>query len=124
LLPFHRWSAYACRESGLGLAPPVLASLFGGGFMAQFLPVVLIAGSVSLLIFLALLAYRATVTRYEDDQLFLTENEEGIEHKEQNEIFRKVSKLSGPIRLFGILTVILAVVIIVYYVWDAVQKLS
>ena len=92
--------------------------------MAQFLPVVLIAGSVSLLIFLALLAYRATVTRYEDDQLFLTENEEGIEHKEQNEIFRKVSKLSGPIRLFGILTVILAVVIIVYYVWDAVQKLS
>jgi len=92
--------------------------------MAEMKLAVLIAWAVLLLIFLALLAYRATVTRYEEDQLFLTEVEEGVEHKEQNVIYSKVHRLAPLIRVTGVLTGILTVAIIGYFVWDAITTLQ
>jgi len=92
--------------------------------MAEYKLAVLIAWGILLLIFLALLAYRATVTRYEEDQLFLTEVEEGVEHKEQNIIYSKVHKLAPYIRIVGILTGLLTVAILGYFVWDAITTLQ
>jgi hypothetical protein len=50
--------------------------------------------------FLALLAYRGQITRYEEDQLFLNDNNTQ-EQKEQNEIVRKVDRLRPIVRAVG-----------------------
>ncbi len=56
------------------------------------IPVMLIVLGVIAACFLALLAYRGQLTRYEEDQLFLNETESN-EQREQSEIVRKVNRL-------------------------------
>jgi hypothetical protein len=88
------------------------------------IPTMLIVWGAFTLCFLSLLAYRATVTRYEDDQLFLSE--EGsthAQHDEQEEIFRKVGKLAPLIRIVGSAAAIMTLLIIGTYAWDAIQRL-
>lgn len=73
--------------------------------------------------FLGLLAYKAQLTRYEEDQLFLNDETESIEHQEQNEIVRKTRKLAPLIRVFGIAAAVLTVCIVGMYTYDAWQHL-
>jgi hypothetical protein len=84
----------------------------------------LIVWGAFVLCFLSLLAYRATVTRYEDDQLFLSE--EGsthAQHNEQEEIFRKVSRLAPMIRIVGGAAGLMTLLIVGTYAWDAIKNL-
>lgn len=73
--------------------------------------------------FLGLLAYRGTITRYEEDQLFLSDNNKN-EHDEQDEILRKVNRMRPIINAFGGIAGIVTVGIVGMFVWDAWQRLQ
>jgi len=73
-------------------------------------------------LFLALLAYNGTITRYEDNQLFLADINAN-EQQRQTTIVRRVNKTLPFVRVFGTLSAILTVVIITIYTWDSWQKL-
>jgi hypothetical protein len=72
--------------------------------------------------FLALLAYRGQLTRYEEDQLFLNERETH-EQMEQNEIIRKVNKIGPAIRVLGFAAAAMTVSIVGIFTYDAWQRL-
>jgi hypothetical protein len=82
-----------------------------------------IAWGVVAAVLLILLGYRGTLTRYEEDQIFLDESG-SLEAQEQGEIQRKLEK----VRPFLVVTVwaigALTVVILGMYVRDAVRNLS
>jgi len=73
-------------------------------------------------LFLALLAYNATITRYEENQLFLADINAN-EQQQQTSIVRKVNRLMPYIRIVGSLSAVIAVVIVAIYTWDAWQKI-
>jgi hypothetical protein len=87
------------------------------------IPVLLIVWGIIAACFLALLAYRGQLTRYEEDQLFLSASESN-EQREQNEIVRKVNRLSPLIRVLGVATAALTVGIIGIFTYDAWQRLQ
>ena len=82
-----------------------------------------IAEAAVLVCFLALLAYRAQLTRYEDDQLFLSEESGQHAQAEQTTIFHKVDKIGPLVRIFGAATGLMTAAIIGLYVWDATKTL-
>ena len=75
-----------------------------------------------LAILLILLAYRGTLTRYEEDQLFLDEAEDH-QKKEQNEILAKVNKIQPFVRIATGATCVLTACILGIYIWDAVHHM-
>ena len=93
--------------------------------MMNALPVLIVIWAVLTGLFLALLAYNATITRYEENQLFLDDaSANAIEQQQQNSILRKVQRLLPVIRTLGVLSAIFTVLIIVIYTWDCWQKLQ
>jgi hypothetical protein len=86
------------------------------------LPVMLIVWAAIAACFLALLAYRGQLTRYEEDQLFLTENESN-EQREQSEIVRKVNKIRPFVNLFGYAAALMTIGIVGLFTYDAWQHL-
>ena len=93
--------------------------------MMHYLPHLIVVWAVLTGLFLALLAYNATITRYEENQLFLDDaSANAIEQQQQNSILRKVNKLLPVIRTLGILSAIFTVLIIAIYTWDCWQKLQ
>lgn len=86
------------------------------------IPVMLIIWGVVAACFLALLAYRGQLTRYEEDQLFLNERETH-EQTEQNEIIRKVNKIGPAIRVLGFAAAAMTVSIVGIFTYDAWQRL-
>ncbi|MBX6361213.1 hypothetical protein [Pseudacidobacterium ailaaui] len=70
---------------------------------------------------LVLLAYRGTLTRYEEDQLFL-DPAGSHEEQQQSEIVQKVNRLQPLVRLATGATCILSATIIGVYVWDAIKQ--
>ncbi|HEY2040093.1 MAG TPA: hypothetical protein VGG95_10535 [Edaphobacter sp.] len=86
------------------------------------IPVMLIIWGVVAACFLALLAYRGQLTRYEEDQLFLNERETH-EQMEQNEIIRKVNKIGPAIRVLGFAAAAMTVSIVGIFTYDAWQRL-
>lgn len=91
--------------------------------MMNSLPVLIVVWAVFTGLFLALLAYNATLTRYEENQLFLDEINAN-EKEEQSTIIRKVNKLTPYIRALGSLSALTTVVIIAIFTWDAWQKIK
>ena len=74
-------------------------------------------------LFLALLAYNATLTRYEENQLFLDEinaNEKQL----QSSIIQKIHRNTPYIRALGTISGVMTVLIIGIYTWDAWQKIQ
>ena len=93
--------------------------------MMHYLPHLIVVWAVLTGLFLALLAYNATITRYEENQLFLDDaSANAIEQQQQNLILRKVQRLMPVIRTLGVLSAIFTVLIIVIYTWDCWQKLQ
>jgi hypothetical protein len=93
--------------------------------MMNALPVLIVVWAVLTGLFLALLAYNATITRYEENQLFLDDaSANTIEQQQQSSILRKVQRLLPVIRTLGVLSAIFTVLIIVIYTWDCWQKLQ
>jgi hypothetical protein len=72
---------------------------------------------------LALLLYRGTITRYEDDQLFLDDNCDR-QHKENDAIISKLNKLQPFLRVCTGVTSVLTATIIGLYAWDAIRTIN
>jgi hypothetical protein len=70
---------------------------------------------------LALLLYRGTLTRYEEDQLFLDDASDH-QHKENDLVLHKVAKLQPLVRVFTGATCLLTAAILGLYVWDAIRQ--
>ncbi|MCU1222200.1 MAG: hypothetical protein JWQ42_293 [Edaphobacter sp.] len=87
------------------------------------IPVMLIVWGAVAACFLALLAYRGQLTRYEEDQLFLNETESN-EQREQSEIVRKVKKIEPLVRLFGVAAAAMTAGIVGIFTYDAWQHLK
>ena len=92
--------------------------------MMSAIPALLVIWAVIAACFLALLAYKGQLTRYEEDQLFLNDDTESNEHQEQNEIVRKVAKLAPIVKVFGIAAAVMTVCIVGIYTYDAWQHLK
>jgi hypothetical protein len=90
--------------------------------MMNDLHVLIVVWGVFTGLFLALLAYNGTITRYEENQLFLAETNEN-EQQEQSVIARRVNKIQPFIRTFGVLSGLTTVAIIAIVTWDAWQKI-
>jgi hypothetical protein len=86
------------------------------------LPVLLIVWAAVAACFLALLAYRGQLTRYEEDQLFLADNHSN-EQDEQAEIVRKVNKIKPIVNLFGYAAALMTIGIVGIFTYDAWQHL-
>ena len=86
----------------------------------SFIPLLWIVWAGLTTVLLVLLVYRANLTRYEEDQIFL---DEACSHQEQEQtiIVRRVAKVQPFVRLMTGLTCAMTVAIIGIYVWDAVQ---
>ena len=91
--------------------------------MMSYLPVLIVVWAILTALFLALLAYNGTVTRYEENQLFLADINAN-EQQQQNAIVRKINKTLPFIRTLGTLSALMTVVIIAVYTWDAWQKIQ
>jgi hypothetical protein len=91
--------------------------------MMNALPILIVIWAVLTGLFLALLAYNGTITRYEESQLFLADiNANG--QKQQTAIVRRVNKTLPYIRVLGGLSALMTVLIIGIYTWDAWQKIQ
>jgi hypothetical protein len=84
--------------------------------------VMLIIWGVVTVGFLALLAYNATLTRYEEDQLFLTAHSQANEDL-QTSILKNVNRTRPMLRAFGGASALLGAVIVGMYTWEAWQRL-
>ncbi|HEY5054774.1 MAG TPA: hypothetical protein VII58_01350 [Acidobacteriaceae bacterium] len=86
------------------------------------IPVLIVIWAVVTGIFLALLAYNGTITRYEDNQLFLADTSAGGEHR-QSAIVNRVQRTQPFIRLSGVLSALTTIAIVAIYTWDAWQRI-
>jgi hypothetical protein len=83
-------------------------------------PVLWIIWAVFAGVLLMLLLYRGTITRYEDDQLFLDDISDR-QHQENDAIIRKLGKIQPFLRVFTGVTSALTAAIIGIYAWDAIK---
>jgi hypothetical protein len=86
------------------------------------IPVLLIVWAAIAAVFLGLLAYKGQLTRYEEDQLFLSDAVSN-ERQLQSEIVRKVTKLQPFVRIFGVAAAVMTACIIGIFTYDAWQHL-
>jgi hypothetical protein len=91
--------------------------------MMNALPTLIVIWAVFTGLFLALLAYNATITRYEENQLFL-DDINGNEKLEQSSIVTKVNRVTPYIRALGSLSAVMTIVIIGIYTLDAWRKIQ
>jgi len=118
-------SSRACCRPAMTCGDPLKAidPKEGGGISMSVIPVMLIVWGVVAACFLALLAYRGQLTRYEEDQLFLSDVE-SHEQSEQREIVRKVNQLQPAIRALGVAAAAMTVGIVGIFTYDAWQRLQ
>lgn len=90
--------------------------------MMNVLPALVVVWAVLTGLFLALLAYNGTLTRYEENQLFLDDCN-ATEKQQQSVILRRITQITPYIRALGTLSAVMAVVIISIYTFDAWQKI-
>jgi hypothetical protein len=87
------------------------------------LPVLLIIWAAIAACFLALLAYKSQLTRYEEDQLFLSEAPTH-EQQVQTEIIRKVNQIQPFVRVLGVAAAAMTAGIVGIFTYDAWQHLT
>ena len=87
----------------------------------HFVPTLWIVWSVFAALLLTLLLYRGTITRYEDDQLFLDDISDR-QHKENDAIIRKLKQLQPILKVFTGVTSVLTATLIGLYAWDAIKS--
>jgi hypothetical protein len=90
--------------------------------MMNALPVLIIIWAVFTGLFLALLAYNGTITRYEENQLFL-DDINGNERQSQSSIMNKVNKVLPFLKITGIASAVMTVLIVGIYTLDAWHKI-
>ena len=72
---------------------------------------------------LSLIVYRGTLTRYEDEKLFLDGHDADGEQT-QADIIRKVTRLQPLVTFLGTATVLASLSIVGMYVYDAIRVLQ
>jgi hypothetical protein len=87
-----------------------------------YLSILLIIWGVLLACLLGLLAYNATLTRYEEDQLFLSDSN-SVEKSHQDEIVAKLRRTQPLVRVFGSLSGLMTLVVAGLFTWDAWKHL-
>ena len=87
------------------------------------LPALIVIWAVLTGLFLALLAYNGTVTRYEENQLFLADINAN-EQQRQSTIVRRVNRIMPFVRALGTLSALMTILIIGIYTWDAWQRIQ
>jgi hypothetical protein len=87
-----------------------------------YLSILLIVWGVLLACLLGLLAYNATLTRYEEDQLFLSDSN-SVEKSHQDEIVAKLRRTQPLVRVFGSLSGLMTLVVAGLFTWDAWKHL-
>jgi purine-cytosine permease-like protein len=87
------------------------------------MPVLWIVWAGVAVVLLILLGYRGTLTRYEEDQIFLDDCQDH-QAKEQNELLQKVKKIQPYVSAAIAATCVLSAAIIGIYVWDAIKHLT
>jgi hypothetical protein len=85
-------------------------------------PTLLIIWAAVAACFLGLLAYKGQLTRYEEDQLFLSDIRQN-EQELQTEIVRKVTKIQPFVRLFGVAAAIMTAGVVGVFTYDAWLRL-
>jgi hypothetical protein len=85
-------------------------------------PALLIVWAAVAACFLGLLAYKGQLTRYEEDQLFLSDIRQN-EQELQTEIVRKVTKIQPFVRVFGVAAAIMTIGVIGIFTYDAWLRL-
>jgi hypothetical protein len=88
----------------------------------NLMPVLWIVWAGVTAILLVLLAYRGTLTRYEEDQIFL-DAAGSHQEQEQSAILVKVNKIQPFVRLATGATCALTACLLGVYVWDAIRHL-
>ncbi len=86
------------------------------------LPILWIVWGVVAAILLILLGYRGTLTRYEEDQIFLDQTA-SIEAREQGDIQKKLGKIRPYLMVTFWVIGTLTVVILGLYIEDAIHHL-
>lgn len=87
------------------------------------IPVLLIIWAAVAACFLGLLAYKGQLTRYEEDQLFLSDAATH-EKQVQSEIVRKVTQIQPFVRIFGVAAAVMTAGILGIFTYDAWQHLK
>ncbi len=72
-------------------------------------------------ILLVLLAYQGTLTRYEEDQLFLDDNSQH-QHTQNDALLQRVARIQPLLRIFIGGTCALSALIVGIYVWEAIHQ--
>ena len=72
-------------------------------------------------ILVGLLAYRGTLEIREDDQIFLDRAGDSMAN-EQREIVARIDKLSKPIQLFMIMSIVLLLVALGVFLWEGFKN--
>lgn len=83
----------------------------------------LIAWGVLTGILIILLIYRSTLTMQEDDQLYLSESESHMQ-KEQTEILSKVNKLGPYLKVLGIVSGVMILVIAGIFIYQQMNTMQ
>jgi hypothetical protein len=91
--------------------------------MMSVLPILIVIWAVLTGLFLALLAYNGTITRYEENQLFLADINAN-EQQQQTTIVRRINRTTPYLRALGGLSALTTVLIIGIYTWDAWQRIQ
>ena len=87
-----------------------------------FMPLMWIVWAAFTATLLLLLLYRGTLTRYEEDQIFLDDSS-NLQQQEQTAIVQKVQRIQPFVRVVTGLTCAMSVAILSVYVWDALRHL-
>ena len=90
--------------------------------MMNALPVLIIIWAVFTGLFLALLAYNGTISRYEENQLFL--DDMNVNEKQQSSIMNKINRVMPFIRATGTVSAVMALLIITIYTVDSWHKIQ
>jgi len=88
-----------------------------------FMPIMWIVWAALVVVTAALYVYRSSLTRDEEDQIFL---DDSFSHEKvaQATIVAKVSKVEPALKVACWLVGIMTVVVIAYYVWDILAHLN
>lgn|GEM_PF-1130727 len=87
------------------------------------LPALYMAWTTSTVLFLALLLYRSTLTRYAEERLFLDAHDKYGE-RTQTEIIRKINRIRPLMYGIGTMAGIMSLGIVGVHVYDAIRVLQ
>jgi len=85
------------------------------------LMMLLIAWGAITVVLIVLLIYRSTLTMHEDDQLFLDDSSMHMQ-EEQLALQRRMSKIQPLLRVLGVASGLLIVVIAGVWIWQGLQN--